>query len=71
MEIQEPFCGREGCFRLLLDFVVKTEAFRDTVFCIDEPELHMHTQLQARLLEELYDSTPERCQLWIATHSIG
>jgi predicted ATPase len=63
--------GEKAAFDLLLDFAIKTEAFTDTTFCIDEPELHMHSELQSRLLEELYNITPPKCQLWIATHSIG
>ena len=43
----------------------------NTTFCIDEPELHMHTKLQGNLLEEIYSLIPENSQLWIATHSIG
>ena len=63
--------GEKAAFDLLLDFVLKTESFDDTVFCIDEPELHMHTRLQSKLLDELYQQLPINCQLWIATHSIG
>ena len=63
--------GEKAAFDLLLDFIVKSESFNDTVFCIDEPDLHMHTRLQANLLEELYRQLPTNCQLWIATHSIG
>jgi predicted ATPase len=63
--------GEKAAFDLLLDFVVKRRAFDDTVFCIDEPELHMHTKLQARLLEVMFSMAPENCQLWLSTHSIG
>lgn len=63
--------GEKAAFDLLLDFILKAEHFDNTVFCIDEPELHMHTRLQAKLLDELYRQLPENCQLWIATHSIG
>lgn len=63
--------GEKAAFDLLLDFIVKTEFFDDTIYCIDEPELHMHTRLQGKLLDELFQAVPERCQLWIATHSIG
>jgi predicted ATPase len=63
--------GEKAAFDLLLDFVVKSTAFDDTVFCIDEPEMHMHTRLQGALLEELWHQLPPNCQLWIATHSIG
>lgn len=63
--------GEKAAFDLLLDFIIKREAFNNTIFCIDEPELHMHTQLQAKLLKQLFKLTPDNCQLWIATHSIG
>ena len=63
--------GEKAAFDLLLDFIVKCESFDDTVFCIDEPELHMHTRLQSSLLDELLRQLPDDCQLWIATHSIG
>lgn len=63
--------GEKAAFDLLLDYILKLDEFDDTVICIDEPELHMHTKLQGRLLRELYDLTPESCQLWISTHSIG
>jgi hypothetical protein len=63
--------GEKAAFDLLLDFVVKRRAFDDTVYCIDEPELHMHTRLQAKLLEVMFDLVPGNCQLWLSTHSIG
>ena len=63
--------GEKAAFDLLLDFIVKRRAFNDTVFCIDEPELHMHTRLQARLLEVMFSMVPANCQLWLSTHSIG
>lgn len=63
--------GEKAAFDLLLDFIVKRKAFDDTVYCIDEPELHMHTRLQAKLLEVMFDLIPDDCQLWLSTHSIG
>lgn len=63
--------GEKAAFDLLLDFIVKREAFNNTIYCIDEPELHMHTRLQARLLEVMFDLIPDNCQLWLSTHSIG
>jgi hypothetical protein len=50
---------------------VKSESFDNTIYCIDEPELHMHTRLQGHLLDELLRQLPPGCQLWISTHSIG
>ena len=41
------------------------------MFCIDEPEAHLHTKLQGPLLGQLYKLIPDNSQLWIATHSIG
>ncbi|MGC8731883.1 MAG: ATP-dependent nuclease [Halothiobacillaceae bacterium] len=63
--------GEKAAFDLLLDFVVKRRAFDDTVYCIDEPELHMHTRLQSKLLEVMFDLVPDNCQFWLSTHSIG
>ena len=63
--------GEKAAFDLLLDVVMKSEAFNDTVYCLDEPELHMHSALQGKLLEEILQVLPDKCQLWIATHSVG
>lgn len=63
--------GEKAAFDLLLDMVVKSQYFKDTIFCIDEPETHIHTSLQASLLRELYKLVPSQSQLWIATHSFG
>jgi len=63
--------GEKSAFDLLLDMVVKRRTFDDTVYCIDEPEAHMSTRLQAALLQELYDLIPDGSQMWVATHSIG
>ncbi len=63
--------GEKAAFDLLLDIVIKSEYFSNTVYCIDEPEIHMHTALQSRLLDEMYKLIPENSQLWLSTHSIG
>ena len=57
-------------FDLVLDFVVAKHAYDDTMFCIDEPEAHMHARLQAELLSVFYELIPANCQLMLATHSI-
>lgn len=51
--------------------IIKSTFYTDAIFCIDEPEAHMHTRLQSKVLNELYNLTPETSQLWISTHSIG
>lgn len=63
--------GEKAAFDVLLDMIVKRMAFNNTIYCIDEPEGHMHTRIQGRLLGELFSLLPTNCQLWIATHSIG
>jgi predicted ATPase len=63
--------GEKAAFDLILDVVVKGKVYSDAVYCIDEPEAHMSTRLQGKLLEILYDLIPPESQLWVATHSIG
>ena len=63
--------GEKAAFDLILDLVVATRAYDNTLFCIDEPESHMNARLQAELLSVLYGLIPEDCQLMLATHSIG
>lgn len=63
--------GEKAAFDLILDMVVSSREYDNTVFCIDEPEAHMNMRLQAELLSVLFDLMPENCQLVLATHSIG
>ena len=63
--------GEKSAFDLILDIIVKKRAYDDTVFCIDEPEAHMSTRLQGRLLRHIFNQIDDNNQLWIATHSIG
>ena len=63
--------GEKAAFDILLDVFVKRGEAANSVFCIDEPELHVATGLQGRLIASILDLLPETTQLWIATHSIG
>jgi predicted ATPase len=63
--------GEKAAFDLILDIIIKSEYYPDAIMCIDEPETHMHTRLQAKLFEELYRLLPNNSQLWINTHSLG
>jgi predicted ATPase len=63
--------GEKAAFDLLLDFIVKSFEYDDTVYCIDEPELHMNPRLQADLVGEMMAILPDKSQLWLATHAIG
>ncbi|TDB69117.1 AAA family ATPase [Arundinibacter roseus] len=63
--------GEKSVFDLILDIIIKSNYYKESVFFIDEPEAHMHTRLQAKLLKELFNLIPQSSQLWISTHSIG
>ena len=63
--------GEKAAFDLLLDIVINKSSYNDSLYCIDEPEAHLSTKLQAKLLREIYRLVPENSQLWLATHSIG
>lgn len=63
--------GEKSVFDLLLDMIIKSSYYSDTIFCIDEPEAHMHTRLQSKVLRDLYNLTNGNSQLWVSTHSIG
>lgn len=63
--------GEKAAFDILLDVFVKRHEAEEAVYCIDEPELHVATGLQGRLIAAVLKLLPEAAQLWIATHSIG
>ncbi len=63
--------GEKAAFDLILDMVIARRDYDDTLYCIDEPESHMNSRLQAELLSVLYGLIPGKCQLMLATHSIG
>lgn len=63
--------GEKEVVDLIIDLVIKTKDYSETIFCIDEPELHLNTSIQRKLLIEIEKLIPDNCQLWIATHSIG
>ena len=70
-EYSKLSAGEKAAFDLILDMVIKCGFYKNTIFCIDEPENHIHTNLQARLINELFQLIPDESQLWIATHSFG
>lgn len=63
--------GEKEVVDIIVDLIIKTEEYNETVICIDEPELHLNTAIQRKLLIEIEKLIPENCQLWVATHSIG
>ena len=63
--------GEKEVIDLVIDLVIKSKEYTETVYCIDEPELHLSTAIQRKLLLEIDKLIPDNCQLWVATHSIG
>jgi hypothetical protein len=63
--------GEKEVVDIIVDLLIKKDEFNDTVYCIDEPELHLNTAIQRKLLLEIEKLIPDNCQLWVATHSIG
>lgn len=63
--------GEKEVIDIIIDLVVRTNERTETIYCIDEPELHLNTAIRRRLLLAIESLIPENCQLWVATHSIG
>ena len=55
----------------MLDLYLRKDFYKDSVYIIDEPELHLNTSIQRALLLEINKLVPDGCQIWIATHSTG
>ncbi|HRF96255.1 MAG TPA: AAA family ATPase, partial [Aggregatilineales bacterium] len=67
--IEDLSSGEQQC--LIMMVMVSRWMMPGGVVLIDEPDLHLHTKLQNKILEEMYDLIPENSQLIISTHSIG
>ena len=63
--------GEKEVIDILLDLYLRRDSYTDSIYIIDEPELHINTSIQKALLLEINKIIPENCQIWIATHSIG
>lgn len=63
--------GEKEVDDILLDLYLRKDEYVDSIYIIDEPELHLNTAIQRRLLVEINKMIPENCQIWVATHSIG
>lgn len=63
--------GEKEVIDILLDLYLRKEFYKDSVYMIDEPELHLNTSIQRALLLEINKLVPNGCQIWIATHSTG
>lgn len=73
VEIEYAFlsAGEKEVVDILLDLYLRKEAYCDTIYIIDEPELHLNTSVQRNLMIEINKMIPLNCQIWIATHSAG
>jgi len=63
--------GEKEVVDILLDLYLRQEEYNETIFLIDEPELHINTSIQKKLLLEINKLVGSNCQIWVATHSIG
>jgi predicted ATPase len=64
--------GEKEVLNILLDLFVRRDFYRDTVYFIDELDVHLHTGLQYGLIQEIAEHwIPDGCQLWTAGHSLG
>lgn len=63
--------GEKEVVDILLDLYLRQDVYNNTIFLIDEPELHINTSIQRKLLVEINRLIGANCQIWIATHSIG
>lgn len=63
--------GEKEVVDILLDIYLRQEEYNESIYLIDEPELHINTAIQKKLLLEINKLVPLKSQIWIATHSIG
>jgi AAA15 family ATPase/GTPase len=64
--------GEKEVFNLLLNLQSRAALYQNTIYYLDEMDLHLNTQLQYDLLKEIVEHwIPMNCQLWTATHSLG
>jgi predicted ATPase len=64
--------GEKQVIIILINFIVRGQFFRDTIYYIDEMDVHLNTTLQYALLKEITENwIPTNCQLWTASHSLG
>src|SRR5690606_13657836 len=62
--------GEKEVVDILLDLYLRKDEYCETVFLLDEPELHINTSIQKNLLIEIDRLVGDDCQIWITTHSI-
>lgn len=55
--------GEKEVVDILLDLYLRKEEYNDTIYLIDEPELHINTSIQRKLLLEINKLIPDECQI--------
>lgn len=63
--------GEKEVVDLILDIYLRKDEYKESIYLIDEPELHINTSIQRKLIIEINKLVPPNCQIWFATHSIG
>nr|WKN39206.1 AAA family ATPase [Tunicatimonas sp. TK19036] len=64
--------GEKEVINILLNLFVRRDTYNNTIYFIDELDLHLNTKLQYALLKEITENwIPDNCQLWTASHSFG
>lgn len=64
--------GEKEVFNLLINLLSRGSLYQNTIYFLDEIDLHLNTKLQFNLLKEITENwIPNNCQLWTATHSLG
>lgn len=64
--------GEKEVVNILFNLFIRREAYPDTIYFIDELDVHLNTSLQYNLIKEVTENwIPENCQLWTASHSLG
>ncbi len=64
--------GEKEVFIILINLIARREYYQDTVYFMDEIDLHLNTALQYNLIKEIVENwIPPKCQFWTASHSLG
>ena len=63
--------GEKEVVDIILDLYLRKSEYKGMIYLIDEPELHINTAIQRKLLHEINNLIDDEGQIWIATHSIG
>lgn len=64
--------GEKQIIILLINFIVRSKYYQDSIIFIDEMDSHLNTALQSNLLKEIVSRwIPNNAQLWTASHALG